>query len=97
MEGSFFFYRSVKRRKDLRLFDFIFSPARRADKRIGRDPLVNHPDPRVFHPQDSLRRGRVPVKLKFEANSRQGWGSKIPLFRSALPAARRNYCGHLTQ
>ena len=41
--------RSVKRRrKDWRLFNFIFSTARGADKRIGRDPLVNHPDSRGF-------------------------------------------------
>ena len=49
-------------KKRLTSFQFIYSTARGADKRTGRSPLANHPDPRAFHPQDSPRRGRVPVQ-----------------------------------
>ena len=78
----------------VRQLQFYFSTARGADKRTRRSPLVNHPGRGV--PLLTPRRGRVPVKLKFEAIRRQGQGSKISPFRSALPAARRKSKGHLT-
>ena len=49
--------------KRLTPFKFYFMSCRTGFKRIGRDPLKNHPDPRAFHPQDSPRRRRVPVQL----------------------------------
>ena len=76
-------------------FQILFSLLRGGrTKGLRCRPFANSRNLRAFHPQDSLRRGRVPVQLKFIANSRQGQDSKIPTFCTALPAARRKIQGH---
>ena len=81
-------------KKRLASFQFNFLSCAEGGQRVSAADPLSIPAARGSSPSGLLRRGRVPVKLKLKAIRRQGWGSKISPFCSALPAARRKSKGH---